>query len=535
MGVAPPVGTVERFDRRYFEGFLRVEADAAPVKVLLRVNGSDVVATWAVPGKGRLGPGTIYRFRRFAGDLWPHLRLGDRVEVVVDGYPLPIVGHGMWFAPAEEGPHTLYDLLEKFAAGYVFNKYGALQLELNKDLDWQKDSFAAYEAVQAIVRDEYGLEAFATYGAVLGAIREGTFIGHDNDIDIGYISAHSDPAGVAEELRTICHGLIDRGYRVQCKRNHAVIRAPGNWWHRADIFPHFWDPEGVLRFPFGYAGTTDIRREDWQGTREVPLGIGRLSIPANAEQMLETLYGALWRQPNPGFNWNLDRRGRVAEAALSADDCERIWWESHWAHEPDREQSLFAGWLLRRDDVPHTVVDLGCGGGRDAFAFAESGRAVVAVDRSPRALARVRAGADERGLAIDTRACDLADADRVGELVRAAPGPVLCYVRFVLHALAEPVADALLAAIACELEPGDVLALEFRAALAQDETKPEVRHFRRYVDGGALATALSEVHGLELVHHEEGRSLAPYATLLPLHVEEDPRIVRILARRGPVT
>ena len=535
---SPLIGTVERFDRKYFEGWVRVPADHPPVRVLLRANGRDLLTTWAVPGTGRLGPGKIYRFRRYVGDLWLHLRVGDRLEVVIDGAPLPIVGHGMWFASDTDGESTLDDLRAKLAQGYVFNKYGSLQLELNSDLDWQKDSFAAYDEIQAILREDFGLEAFATYGAVLGAIREGQFIGHDNDIDIGYISDRTDPAEVAAEFRTVCLDLIGRGYRVQCKRHHAVVRSPANWWHRADVFPHFWDAEGVLRFPFGYAGTTTISRADWRGTREVPLGIGRLTVPANAEQMLETLYGPLWRQPNPGFNWNLDRRGRAMEAALSVDESEQIHWESHWAHEPDREPSPFATWLCDRADLPsRTVVDLGCGCGRDAFAFAAAGAAVVAVDRSARALQRVRDGAAVRGIqsAVRVEDCDVRDADRVVGLLRevaqGAPGPVLYYVRFLLHALTEPVSDALIAAIAQAARPDDQLAVEFRALLDPEETKPNVRHYRRYVDGPAFAKTLREVHGFEVLHSEEARGLAPYATLLPLHVAEDPRIYRLVARR----
>ena len=41
---------------------------------------------------------------------------------------------------------------------------------------------------------EAGVDAFPVYGTLLGAIREQDFIGHDSDVDLGYVSRHTAPA-----------------------------------------------------------------------------------------------------------------------------------------------------------------------------------------------------------------------------------------------------------------------------------------------------------------------------------------------------
>ena len=66
-------------------------------------------------------------------------------------------------------------------------------------------------------------------------------------------------------------------------------------------------------------------------------------------------------------------------------------WEDHYARIEFAEPSAFATALLARADLPSRVVDLGTGCGRDAIAFAASGRTVLGLDRSARAIDRARA------------------------------------------------------------------------------------------------------------------------------------------------
>lgn len=52
---------------------------------------------------------------------------------------------------------------------------------------------------------------------MLGAVRDGDYIGHDNDFDAIYISAHQSPQAVKDEFIEICRYLLDRGYSVEAR------------------------------------------------------------------------------------------------------------------------------------------------------------------------------------------------------------------------------------------------------------------------------------------------------------------------------
>ena len=62
-----------------------------------------------------------------------------------------------------------------------------------RDAEHTKPLLDSTEQVLAALHDA-GVEAFPAYGTLLGAIREQDFIGHDNDVDLGYVSRHTPPA-----------------------------------------------------------------------------------------------------------------------------------------------------------------------------------------------------------------------------------------------------------------------------------------------------------------------------------------------------
>lgn len=533
----PVVGTVERFSRRVIQGWVAVPAGAPAVRVSLQARKVELTSTWAVPGAGRSGPGEIRQFRFIVDELWDYLARADRVSVVVAGQALPIAERGMSARPPGDGLKTLTDLQERLAAGHVFSKYGRLQLDKNRDLNWQRAALGAYETVVTILRDGHGLEAFANYGAVLGAVRDGRFIGHDNDIDLSYISRFSQGPQVAAELKGVALDLIERGWRVTCTKTHLVARARDDAWRRVDVFPVYFNDAGVMCFPFGVTGTATVRREDWRGTREVALGIGKIAIPANPEPLLAALYGPHWRQPNPGFSWTRDRLPRAEDADVPLADREQVYWESAHATDPDDEPSPFGRWVGARPDLPAVVVDLGCGGGRDSVAFAGGDRTVLGLDRSRHAVrrARERAQAEGVGARVSFAECDLADGDALrsllGGAVRDAGGAgVLFYARFVFQAVPAEVQEGVLAAVAAVARVGDQFATEFRTTADEKLPKASQDHYRRFQDGPAFAAVLQERYGFEVLATEEGSGLAPYRAALPPYKAEDPALYRVIAR-----
>ena len=65
--------------------------------------------------------------------------------------------------------------------------------------------------------------------------------------------------------------------------------------------------------------------------------------------------------------------------------------------------------LLQSFPAPSSVLDLGCGQGRDALVAARAGHSVTAVDRSPTGVAQMMGAAESEGLALSGVVADLLD------------------------------------------------------------------------------------------------------------------------------
>jgi SAM-dependent methyltransferase len=514
-----PAGQVEVFSQREIVGWVRVAATAAPTRITLHVDELEVAGTWAADVI-HAGPAERRGFRLALHDVWQYCRAGTRLSVRADGEPLHIAGAGLARIVAQDGRRTVAQLEARLAAGHVFGQFGRLQLSKTRDVVWQRAVLEIYARINAVLRDEFGYPAFLCYGTLLGAVRENGFIGHDLDFDAAYVSRHRDGAAAARELRDIALRLVDAGLDVTCKRTALHIYDDTLRGARVDLFHLYFDRDGRLAFPFGIAGESVITEDAWDGVREIEFAGGRGHVPANAAELVEHIYGPNWRVPKPGFHWDRDRTTRAPrESIMPVDFGVEVYWENFYARRSLAGPSPFALELTARPDLPQTVLDLGCGDGRDAVHFARAGRRVIGVDRSPRGLATARA----RAAAANVPAVFYRRDFRTGDALIGLdlpPSPVLFYARFLLHAVGEATEDQVLTGIAARARPGDELALEVRIGPG---SWTYGRHYRRLVEPAALQSRL-ERDGWTIVDSRSGPGLAP-------HAGEDPQVLRVLARK----
>ena len=520
---------VERFTPEELQGWVELP-DGQPVRVSLHVGETEVMATWTSDRAPRDPTESVRAFSLATRQLWPYCSRRDRVSVRIDGTPVPIVGHGLWLEPAADGERGLDELRRELAAGKVFNRGGRLQVAKGLDTDWQRRVLALYARTREVLAAERGLDVFLLYGTLLGAVREGGFLGHDNDFDAGYVSRHTEPQEAARELQQIGLLLVEHGLHVDCRRSLLHIHDAEDRRVRIDLFHLLFDAGGTMRFAFGAAGTERMRRADWQGVCETDLGGAPVLVPVVAEQFVEVLYGSEWRRPVPGFSWTRERRQVTPAARLPLAWRQEVHWADFHARHDAPAASSFAAHVLRRADLPADVVDLGCGQGGDALALAAAGSRVTGVDRAPEALRKAVVRAAERGLTDRVRwvAADLGDADALGRVLdearaRAAGGPLLLYARSLLHAVSEEVQEVLLTVLRDRARPGDLLAAEFRTLADEPRRKVHAHPHRRFLDGPAVVRRLAEVFG-EVVEEQAGTGWSPYG-------DEDPVLHRVLARR----
>src|SRR3546814_2395486 len=95
--------------------------------------------------------------------------------------------------------------------------------------------------------ERVGLHGFLAYGTLLGAVREGTFIGHDNDLDLGYVSDLSQPVDVVHESLRLQRALVRSGIRVERYSGAGLkvwVRDDSGINRGLDVFGGFWDTRG---------------------------------------------------------------------------------------------------------------------------------------------------------------------------------------------------------------------------------------------------------------------------------------------------
>ena len=524
-------GLVEEFSRRQASGWVRASVQAAPIRVSVHIDDVEVAVGWGTSNRAEPdGDGERRYFTLRLAGIWRYCQPTNKLTVRADGVPLPIEGHGMFLVPPRAGKSNLKKLQARMAEGYIFGQKGQLQLSKKLDTKWQHSVLELYADVRAILAEAYGYDLFLAYGSMLGAVREGGFIGHDLDFDSAYVSKHTDGADAASELRDIALLLIDRGYDVDGLGTHLHVHPLGDPATKIDVFHHYFDASGRMRFPFGYAGETVIGAPDWKGTQEIDFLGSRVLVPTNAEQVVEHLYGSDWRVPQPGFFWRRDRTDRAREAIMPPDYSQTIYWAKFYARTGFAKGSTFFEKIDGWPDVPGRVIDIGCGDGRDSHAFARHGRSVVGLDRSAVGVQHARDKAAEMDLSdrVQFQVCDVADADDARTVLSGVTSDpdasVLFYLRFFLHSVPKDVQDTLMQTIADVARPGDMIAAEFRTDKDEARSKTYGDHYRRFQNGAAFGRELHQRYGFEVLHEEEGTGLSVYG-------DEDPELYRVIARR----
>lgn len=151
---------------------------------------------------------------------------------------------------------------------------------------------------------DLGRQPVLAYGTLLGAVREGDFIAHDDDIDLLYRARGGNRAEVEADLAALQQSLRARGFKVVSllpnSLNMHVIDARNG--AVMDIFP-CWEEEGRLRMHMESMKIRGIDPGIVYPPGTVRLRERTLPAPANPEAFLQERYGDGWRVSDQFFEW----------------------------------------------------------------------------------------------------------------------------------------------------------------------------------------------------------------------------------------
>lgn len=142
-----------------------------------------------------------------------------------------------------------------------------------------------------------GLRPFLVDGTLLGAVREGGFIAHDKDVDIGLMADEWVP-GIDTALTKAGFAV----WKVYGERGRGLQYSFTRHGIKLDIF-------------FYYRGESELFHAAWLKGDPIRYGyptfelsplmfLGRqFMAPADPEQFLRTKYGQDWRRPVVNWDW----------------------------------------------------------------------------------------------------------------------------------------------------------------------------------------------------------------------------------------
>ncbi len=375
---------------------------------------------------------------------------------------------------------------------------------------------------------ELEVPAFLAFGCLLGAVRDGRLIAHDNDADLVYLASGTHPFDVILESVRLERAFQEAGWstRRMSGGDFKLLPPPeGEQTWAIDLFAGFYRGSWLYSIPSFGAQLAPARLLPLSS---VVLEGRTMAAPADPQALLAASYGPDWQTPDPTFRFTPSRHTkRLLVGFLRGERRHQRYWDDFYRVHADRvpdEPSAFARKVVEHAGVPISIIDVGSGTGRDALHFARMGFQVLGCDYSRSGVAYAASHAARQGIDAEFKALNLYDMRDVlvsGALL-ARRGFEAVYARFLVHALEEEGRLNLWLVARSALRPTrGRLYLEFRT----EATKHEYgEHFRQFVQPKVVVAELTD-HGFEIEHCENSHGLA-------IHKSEDPRVCRIFAKMG---
>jgi len=206
------------------------------------------------------------------------------------------------------------------------------------------------------------------------------------------------------------------------------------------------------------------------------------------------------------------------------------YWESYYASIPlATKPSPFAKDMLKLVSAQRqkieglSLIELGCGNGRDSVFFSGLGLQVLALDQCPKVVAALNREHGSANLSFES--ADFTNLEASNNHYD------IVYSRFTLHAVNAEGELRTLQWTSDALTKGGLFLVEVRTVNDDffgigEEVEPDAwvdTHYRRFVRTEEFCKRVLAT-GLEIVSFEEARGFAPYG-------DEDPVVLRLIARK----
>ena len=208
------------------------------------------------------------------------------------------------------------------------------------------------------------------------------------------------------------------------------------------------------------------------------------------------------------------------------------YWDKFYKDKKSNSESSFCNLVLNKLQGDFIVMDIGCGLGRDSFAFATQGYDTFGIDGSSEAILinkkAVEGNATNGNLNFYT--VDLSDQKSLQGIISIVTKKailekkkIVLYLRFLLHAIDDETEKVLLDTLAENTPRGTYFVAEFRTAEDAMKSKVYDDHYRRFVETDKFLVGLIN-KGFSVNEFYKGTGLSVYK-------DEDPFLARVMAKK----
>lgn len=178
---------------------------------------------------------------------------------------------------------------------YVVSKHN---IRKNKLIE---DRYKYIDALGEIIStlSAFGVDSIICYGTLLGAVRERSFIAHDDDVDVLYFDGSKSAEESREKKAELIARLREAGYEVPgiYENFHVIVNGVA-----VDVFPS-WEVDGRTTLLMEAMRYREVPTEILRPISTIDLYGHKLPAPANPEAFLEERYGKGWSKPDPYHEW----------------------------------------------------------------------------------------------------------------------------------------------------------------------------------------------------------------------------------------
>ncbi|WP_455645985.1 class I SAM-dependent methyltransferase [Methanosphaera sp.] len=202
---------------------------------------------------------------------------------------------------------------------------------------------------------------------------------------------------------------------------------------------------------------------------------------------------------------------------------DKSYWEQYYKENPNPvEPSTFAKFIRGFLNPDKSLIELGCGNGRDSVFFAKNNLKVTAIDQVETEMDYLNHKYSLYNL--DFKADDFTNLGTENKYDYV-------YSRFTLHSITEEAEARVLKWIGSQLNENGLFFLEVRSIKDPMFDKGEkisdnenvTTHYRRYLDFEDTIEKL-EKNGLSIIYKLESQGLAVYK-------DDDPMLIRIVSKK----